>query len=91
MSRRDLEELLERIEDTREIVLGPYAVEDHRDGDPLADLHAIWTDARYVAQQAYDFWRANPGAEAYAVYRAAADREDAAAAGLMHAERPAAA
>ena len=90
MSRRDLEELLERIEDTREIVLGPYAVEDRRDDDPLADLYAIWTDARYVARQAYDFWRAHPGAEAFAIYRAAADREDAAAAGLMHASRPAA-
>jgi hypothetical protein len=90
MSRRDLEELLERIEDTREIVLGPYAVEDCRVDDPLADLHAIWTDARHVAQQAYEFWRANPGLEAYAVYRAAADREDAAAAGLMHGGRAAA-
>ena len=90
MSRRDLEELLERIEDTREIVLGPYAVEDRRDDDPLADLHAIWTDARYVARQAYDHWRAHPGAEAYSVYRAAVDREDAAATGLMHASRPAA-
>ena len=89
MSRRDLEELLERIEDTREIVLGPAAATGLRE-DRLGDVHAIWTDARYVARQAYDHWRANPGAEAYAVYRAAADREDAAAAGLMHAERPAA-
>jgi hypothetical protein len=87
MSRRDLEELLERIEDTREIVLGPYAAEDSRPSDPAADQHAIWTDARYVARQAYDFWRAHPGPEAYAVYLAAADREDAAAAGLLHAMR----
>ena len=86
MSRRDLEDLLERIEDTREIVLGPYAVADRPDDD----RHAVWTDARYVARQAYDHWRAHPGAEAYAVYRAAADREDAAATGLMHAARPAA-
>jgi hypothetical protein len=90
MSRRDLEELLGRIEDTREIVLGPFAVEEGRDDDPHADQHAIWTDARYVARQAYDHWRANPGAEAYAVYRAAADREDAAVAGLLHAGRAAA-
>ena len=86
MSRRDLEELLERIEDTREIVLGPDAAEADREDD----LHAIWTDARHVARQAYDHWRAHPGAEAFAVYRAAADREDAAATGLMHAARPAA-
>jgi hypothetical protein len=86
MSRRDLEELLERIEDTREIVLGPAAATGRRE-DRLGDVHAIWIDARHVARQAYDHWRANPGAEAYAVYRAAADREDAAAAGLMHASR----
>ena len=90
MSRRDLEDLLERIEDTREIVLGPQVAEGLRDDDPLSDLHAIWVDARHVARQAYDHWRANPGAEAYAVYRAAADREDAAAAGLMHGSRAAA-
>jgi hypothetical protein len=86
MSRRDLEDLLERIEDTREIVLGPEYGETLFD-DPLGDLHAVWTDARYVARQAYDHWRAHPGAEAYAVYQAAADREDAAAAALMHANR----
>jgi len=90
MSRRDLEELLERIEDTREVVLAPHAAEDRREDDPLADLHAIWVDARHVAHQAYDHWRATPGAEAYAVYRAAADREDAAASGLLHASRAAA-
>ena len=89
MSRRDLEELLERIQDTREIVLGRHAVEadDARREDPHADQHAIWTDARFVALQAYEYWRAHPSAEAYAVYLAAADREDAAAAGLMHASR----
>ena len=43
-----------------------------------------------IARQAYDHWRAHPGAEAFAVYRAATDREDAAAAGLMHGSRPAA-
>ena len=86
MSRRDLEDLLERIEDTREIVLGPEYGETLFD-DPLGDLHAVWTDARYVTLQAYEYWRSNPGAEAYAVYLAAADREDAAAAALMHARR----
>jgi hypothetical protein len=86
MSRRDLEELLERIEDTREIVLGPEFGETLFD-DPRGDLHAVWTDARYVARQAYDHWRAQPGADAYAVYRAAADREEAAASALMHVRR----
>jgi hypothetical protein len=80
MSRRDLEDLLERIEDTREIVLGPTAGDDG-----IGDLHAVWVDARHVARQAYDFWRAHPGAEAFAVYRAAADREGAAEDALAHA------
>jgi hypothetical protein len=90
MSQRDLQDLLERIEDTREIVLGP-TVHDHPREDPLGDLHAVWVDARHVARQAYEHWRAHPGAEAYAVYRAAADRADAAEDALAHAAlRPAA-
>lgn len=90
MSQRDLQDLLERIEDTREIVLGPAVQDDTRD-DALGDLHAVWVDARHVAHQAYEYWRAHPGAEAYAVYRAAADRADAAEDALAHASlRPAA-
>lgn len=84
MSRRDLEDLLERIEDTREIVLGPgrLSPEELRD-----ELYAVWDGARHDANGAYDRWRAGGGAEAYAAYRAAADREDAAAAALAHPRR----
>lgn len=84
MSRRDLEELLERVADTREIVLGPaasrLAPEELRD-----ELFAVWDGAREDANTAYDAWRAEGGLEAYAAYRAAADREDAAAAALAQA------
>ena len=82
MSRRDLEDLLEHIEDTREIVLGPGRLtpEELRD-----ELYAVWDGARRDANAAYDSWRDARGREAYAAYRAAADREDAAAAALAHA------
>ena len=88
MSRRDLEDLLERIEDTREIVLGPatsrLAPDELRD-----ELHAVWEGARQDANRAYDAWSTQGGRDAYAAYRAAADREDAAAdaAALVHARR----
>ena len=86
MSPRDLEDLLERIEDTKEIVLGPSAHDD-----AIGDLHAVWVDARHVARQAYEYWRAHPGAESYSVSRAAADRVDAAEDALARASlRPAA-
>jgi hypothetical protein len=86
MSRRDLEDLLERIEDTREIVLGPAAA--RLAPDELRDeLYAVWDGARADANIAYAAWRWEGGAAAYAAYRAAADREDAAAAALAHARR----
>ena len=84
MSRRDLEDLLERIEDTREIVLGPGAA--RLAPDELRDeLYAVWDGAREDANDAYADWRATGWREAYAAYRAAADREDAAADALAHA------
>ena len=81
MSRRDLEDLLERIEDTREIVLGPTAhrLAPHELRD---ELFAVWDGARADANDAYARWLEVGGREAYAAYRAAADREDAAAAAL---------
>lgn len=79
MSRRDLEDLLEHIEDTREIVLGPGRLtpEELRD-----ELYAVWDGARLEVNAAYEDWLSARGAEAYAAYRAAADREEAAAAAL---------
>jgi hypothetical protein len=41
-------------------------------------LYALWCAARAEANLAYDAWCGSPGADAYAVYRAAEDRADAA-------------
>ena len=45
-------------------------------------LFAEWSAARAEANLAYDAWCERPGADAYAVYRAAEDRADAAEASL---------
>jgi hypothetical protein len=51
-------------------------------GTPLcwavAELLQVWRDAQAHARLAYETWRNSPGREAYAVYRAAQDRADAA-------------
>ena len=44
----------------------------------LEEVFVLWSAARAEANEAYDAWCAVPGAEAYAVYRAAEDRSDAA-------------
>jgi hypothetical protein len=44
----------------------------------LTEIRADWEAAREEAQSALDAWRAAPGTTTYAVYRAAADRADAA-------------
>jgi hypothetical protein len=43
-----------------------------------AELHDVWLAAQAEADDAYWHWRDHPGAPAYAVYRAAQDRADAA-------------
>jgi hypothetical protein len=45
---------------------------------PHEELFVLWSAARAEANLAYDAWCASPGADAYAVYRAAEDRADAA-------------
>jgi hypothetical protein len=74
MSRHDLKLLLDAVPDTLEIVLrGPR----HEPGWSL-DAEA-WRDAHEEAAAALRAWRATPGdPAAYARYRAAQDREDAA-------------
>jgi hypothetical protein len=42
------------------------------------ELFTIWSVARAEANLAFDAWTAAPGVEAYAAYRAAEDRADAA-------------
>jgi hypothetical protein len=54
----------------------------------LDELFVIWSAARADANLAYDAWCADPGANSYAVYRAAEDRADAAETALQHAARP---
>jgi hypothetical protein len=68
--------MLAGLHDSEVLVLpGPYGP----DGDALA---AAWKAARDEAMGAYGAWRHGATREAFAVYRAAADREDAAAAAL---------
>jgi len=77
MSTRELKEMLERVEDTRELIIDPEAGQDTATtGD--SELHAVWASARDESRRAYAEWCAHSGADRYAVYRAAADRADAA-------------
>ena len=82
MSAKDLKELLEHLDDTREIVLGPVAGPDEDLPFPFEELLFCWRDAEDEAAAAYQLWRERPGADAFAVYRAAAERADAALATL---------
>jgi hypothetical protein len=69
MSANDLKVLLDQVPDTRELVLRRV----HRRAE-----HAAWRDAHEEAAAAYVAWRVRRTREAYAAYRAAQDREDAA-------------
>jgi len=50
----------------------------------LEEAFVLWSAARAEANLAYDDWCAWPGADSYAVYRAAEDRADAAEAELAN-------
>jgi hypothetical protein len=47
------------------------------------ELFVLWSAARAEANFAYDAWCNRPGLDAYAVYRAAEDRADAAETALI--------
>jgi hypothetical protein len=70
MSVNELRVLLDQVADTRELVLRREAT-----WVPVRDA---WSDAREDAADAYRVWRSARSGEAYAAYRAAQDREDAA-------------
>jgi hypothetical protein len=70
MSVDELRILLDAVHDTREIVL--------RGGEGWSAERDAWRDAHEDATDAYGLWRALGTRAAYATYRAAQDREDAA-------------
>lgn len=74
MSARQLRDLLDRVEDTGEVVITSL-----RSGDWFVDeLAEAWKAAETEADYALSAWNEEGGAEAYAVYLAAADRAAAA-------------
>ena len=77
MSAKDLKQLLADVDDTRELVLPPVGPRPHQDWR-VEELYLAWSAADEEAADAYRAWRERPGRDAYAVYRAAADRADAA-------------
>lgn len=74
MSLRDLKALLDEVHDTRELVLRRSAAL----GPSRSAVYGAWNDAHEEAEESYDAWLGGGGRDAYAAYRAAQDREDAA-------------
>jgi hypothetical protein len=70
MSVNELRDLLDLLDDTRELVLRREA--------GWAPVRDAWWDAREDAADAYREWSRLRTEAAYAAYRAAQDREDAA-------------
>jgi hypothetical protein len=70
MSAQELRDLLERVDDTREIVL--------QRGEEPTPAESLWREARAEANVALEAWRSRPGPDTYSAYRAAEDRADAA-------------
>jgi hypothetical protein len=76
MTREQLHDLLEELEDTQEIVIRRAASETE------GELMAAWREAREDAGEAFAAWATAGGRTAFAVYLAAEDRADAAFAAL---------
>jgi hypothetical protein len=70
MTVRQLHNLLRGLDDTRELVVSSGV-----QGDVLKE---VWRAAQEEADHAYAMWRDLRGCDAYLLYRAAADRADAA-------------
>jgi hypothetical protein len=75
MNPRLLRSFLDGLADTGELVVRDPALEIETGSDAL---FASWSMAAAEARSAYEEWRSSGGPEAYVVYRACADREDAA-------------
>jgi hypothetical protein len=71
MTARQLHNLLRGLDDTREVVVARRG----QDGDVLRE---VWRAAQDEADGAYAAWSELRGYDAYLLYRAAADRADAA-------------
>jgi hypothetical protein len=67
---RELHALLDSIPDTRDVVVRRY------DADDVAQ--AVWKAARDDAREAWRAWAPRPSRDAWVVFVAARDREDAA-------------
>jgi hypothetical protein len=76
MSSHELKHLLDQVADTRELVL--------RRPRTWSASYDAWREAREDARAAYGAWLSQRTADAYALYRAAQDREDAAQDTLGH-------
>jgi hypothetical protein len=74
MSLGELRALLDQVADTRELVLRRNTAL----GPAWNEAYAAWSDAHEEAEDAYVSWLHDGGPEAYAIFRAAQDREDAA-------------
>jgi hypothetical protein len=82
MTVRQLHNLLRGLDDTRELVVSKGV-----EGDVLKE---VWRAAQDEADHAYAIWRDLRDTDAYLLYRAAADRADAALDALVAARtRPA--
>lgn len=81
MNSKTLKEFLAELDGGETFVLAP---------DSADTLLACWEDAAGEAREAYVHWRADKSLEAYALYRAAADRADAAQDALAFSRRAAA-
>ena len=84
MSTSDLKTLLDDVPDTLELVLRGSRAEPE-----WSPVVAVWREAHEDAAHALRSWRTAPGDRAaYAAYRAAQDREDAAQDALRHIGTP---
>jgi hypothetical protein len=74
MSAHELKALLDQVPDTRELILRRAA------DRPVSwnELYDAWSDAHEEAEENYREWSVRNDGAAYAAYRAAQDREDAA-------------